>query len=322
MKRRRFILALAAVATSPPILAQPAPPFRIGWISNDRAGRTPFFNSFRGGMRDLGYAEGTNLIIDARWGEGSLERLQQLARELVQSRPDVIVTQGPAILAALAAGATMPVVFGFSGDPVEAGFVDSLARPGRNCTGVSFLSLELVGKRMELLKEAIPGLKRVAIIANPGHAGQQSELRASQTAGGALGIALAYFQVRSEAELDEALASVPKSRSEALVVFPDAFIMGFSSRIAAVAAETRIPAISGWAQFAQAGNLMSYGPNLRDCFRRLATFVDRIRKGARPADLPVELPTTVELVVNLKAAKALGVTMPQSLLVRADEVIQ
>ena len=187
---------------------------------------------------------------------------------------------------------------------------------------MSFLALELVGKRMELLKEVMPGLKRIAIIANPGHAGQQSELRASQSAAATLGLTLEYFQVRTEAELNNALAALPKSRSEASVVFPDAFTMAFSTQIAAAASATRIPAISGWAQFAEAGNLMSYGPNLGDCFRRLATYVDRIRKGAKPADLPVELPSTVELVINLKAARMLDVNVPQSVLLRANQVIR
>jgi len=175
---------------------------------------------------------------------------------------------------------------------------------------------------MELLKEVMPRLQRVAIIANPGHAGQQSELRESQRAAATLGLTLEYFQVRTEAELDKALAALPKVHSEASVVFPDAFTMGFSSQIATAAAATRIPAISGWAQFAEAGNLMSYGPNLGDCYRRLATYVDRILKGAKPADLPVELPTTVELVVNLKTARMLDVNIPPSVLLRADQVIR
>jgi putative tryptophan/tyrosine transport system substrate-binding protein len=247
--RRRLILTLAAAPAYCWFRsAQSAETFRVGWISLDRGGRnSSSYQSFRDGLRDLGYVDGANLVIDARWGEGSRERLAEVAGELIRSKPDVIVTQGPAIFPVLAAKDTIPIVFGFSGDPVDAGFVNSFARPGQNSTGVSFLALELVGKSMELLKEVMPGLKRVAIIANPGHAGQQSELRASQTAATTLGLTLEYFQVRTEAELDNALAALPKSRSEASVVFPDAFTMGFSAQIAAAASATRIPAISGWA---------------------------------------------------------------------------
>ena len=281
------------------------------------------FAAFREGLRDLGYVEGRNLIIDARWGEGSNERLEQLAVELVKSKPDVIVTQGgPATHPVIRAGATMPVVFGYSGDPVEAGVVSSLARPGRNFTGMTFLSFDLVGKRLELLKEVMPGLKRIAILANPQHPGEQGELRASQAAAKALGLSFQYFQAQNAAQLEDALAAILKSRSEAVDVFPDALMMRSRERIAEFATKNRIPAISGWAQFAEGGNLMSYGPNLRDVYRRLATYVDKIVKGAKPADLPVELPTTVELVVNLKTAKALGIKIPQSILVRADRVIE
>jgi ABC-type uncharacterized transport system substrate-binding protein len=322
--RRKLIVALLAGALLPRwAAAQQARVLRIGWLSNDRAENSPFFDAFRGGMRDLGYVEGRNLVIEARWGEGSSEWLDQLAVELVQLNPQIIVTQGgPATHPVMRAGATMPVVFGYSGDPVEGKVVDSLARPGRNFTGMSFLSLELVGKRMELLKEALPGLKRVAIIARPEHPGEQGELRTSVSVGKLLGLAIDYHQVRNEFELENAFTALLKSRSEAIVIFPDAFMMRHSEKIAAFAANNRVPAISGWAQFAERGNLLAYGPNLRDVFRRLATYVDKIAKGARPAELPVELPTTVELIVNLKSAKALGFKIPQSVLLRADRVIE
>jgi putative ABC transport system substrate-binding protein len=274
-------------------------------------------------MRDLRYVEGRNLIIDARWGEGSNERLAQLAVELVKSNPQLIVTQGgPATYPVVRAGATMPVVFGFSGDPVEGKLVESFAHPGRNLTGVSFLSLELVGKRMELLKEALPSLKRVAILANPQHPGEQGELHASQSAAKELGLALEYFQLPITAKLEDILPAIAKSRSEAIVVFPDAYMMGLSERIAEFAIKHRIPATSGWAQFAEGGNLMTYGPNLRDSFRRLATYVDKILKGAKPSDLPVELPMKLEFVINLKAAKQIGLTIPPNVLARADKVIK
>jgi putative ABC transport system substrate-binding protein len=322
-KRRRFLIAVTwgALATRLGVAAQDRV-LRLGWLSNDRAGASPFIDALRAGLRDHGYVEGHNLAIDARWGEGSAERLEQLAVELVRSNPQIIVTQGgPATHPVMRAGATMPVVFGYSGDPVEGGVVASLARPGRNFTGMSFLSLDLVGKRMELLKELLPTLRRVAILARPEHPGVQGELRASQQAAKSLGLAIDFHQVRSEAEIDDAFDVLPGAHSEAIVVFPDAFMMRYSEKIAAFAVKSRIPAISGWEQFAERGNVMTFGPNLRDVFRRLATYVDRIAKGANPADLPVELPMTVELVINLKAARAIGVTIPRSLLVRADRVI-
>lgn len=281
------------------------------------------FKAFREGLRELGYVEGRNLVIDAYWGEGSSERIEKLAVELVASKPDIIVTQGgPATHPVIRARATMPVVFGYSGDPVEAGVVSSLARPGSNFTGVSLLSFDLVGKRLELLKDVMPGLKQIAILTNPQHPGEQGELRASQAAAKALGLSFQYFQAENAAKLEDALAAILKSRSEAVDVFPDALMVRSSGRIAEFATKNRIPAISGWAQFAEGGNLMSYGPSLRDAYRRLATYVDKIAKGAKPADLPVERPTTVELVVNLKTARTLGIRIPQSILVRADRVIE
>jgi ABC-type uncharacterized transport system substrate-binding protein len=324
IRRRELLVALGAGALGPPPCAfgqQPAP-FRVGWISLDRADGSPFFEPFRGGLRDLGYVEGRNLAIDARWAEGSTERLDLIAAELVKSNPPVIVTHGAAIHPLRRAGATMPIVFGYSGDPVEAGLVESLARPGRNLTGVSFLSLELVGKRFELLKDVIPKLTRVAILANPEHPGELAELRTSQAAAKALGLTLEYFAVRSAPELEDALTAIPKARGEAVVVFPDAFTLRSRERIALFGLKHRIPVVSGWGQFADSGCLMTYGPNLRASYRRLATYVDRILKGAKPADLPVELPTSVELVVNMKTATALAIRIPEPVLARADRVIE
>jgi putative tryptophan/tyrosine transport system substrate-binding protein len=318
-----FALSVMILALSFPTQAQQPAPVRIGWISTDRGGNSPMFDAFRDGMRELGYVEGRNVIIEPHWGEGSNERLDRLAVELVKSNPRMIVTQGgPATYPVVRAGATMPIVFGFSGDPVEGKLVESFARPGRNLTGVSLMSLELVGKRMELLKEVIPALKRVAILANPQHPGEQGELHASQSAAKQLGLTVEYFQLPVTAKLDDTLIAVAKSRSGAIVVFPDAYLMRMSERIAEFAVKNRTPAISGWASFADEGNLMTYGPNLYDSYKRLAYYVDRILKGAKPADLPVELPMKFELVINLRAAKQLGLTISQSVLYRADKVIK
>ena len=322
--RRQFLVAMGGSALLSPLAAYAQQPgYRIGWLSNDKPADSPFFEAFRSGMRDLGYIEGRNLVIDARWGEGSPQRLDQLAVELVQSKPQIIVTQGgPATFPVVRAKAAMPVVFGFSGDPVEAKVVDSYARPGRNFTGTSYMSFELVGKRMEMLKEVIPGMKRVAIIANPHHPGEQGELRVSTAAAKSLGLMVDYFQVRNDAELESAFTAILKSRCDAIDAFPDAFVMRASGKIAAFSMKNRIPAISGWAQFADRGNLMSYGPNLRDSYRRLAIYVDKILKGAKPADLPIELPTTVEMVINMTTARVIGIKFPQTILVRADKVIE
>ncbi len=322
--RRELLVALGAGALGTPRYAgaQQPPPFRVGWLSLDRADGSPFFEPFRAGLRDLGWVEGRNLTIEARWAEGSRERLDLMAAELVTAKPHVIVTQGGALQPFRRVMTSIPIVFGYSGDPVEAGFVESLARPGRNLTGVSFLSLELVGKRIELLKDAMPKLTRVAILASPEHPGEQAELRASQAAAKALGLTLEYFPVRNDSELEQAIAAIPRTRSEAVVVFPDALTLRTRERIARFGLEQRMPIVSGWAQFADSGCLMAYGPNLRVSYRRLATYVDRILKGAKPAELPVELPTSVELVVNLKTAKALGFTIPPAVLARADRVIE
>jgi len=242
---------------------------------------------------------------------------------LVRSKPQVIVAQGgPALRPLMQARPTMPVVFSFSGDVLATGFIDSLARPGHNTTGVMFLSLDLVGKRIELLKEVMPGVKRVAIMANPEHPGDQAELQASQAAAKALGLTLQYFRASSPQELDVALAAISKSGNQAVVVFPDAISIRNRERIAAFSLAQRIPVVSGWAQYVESGSLMSYGPNLRESYRRLATYVDRIMKGANAGDIPVELPTTVELVINLKTAAALGITIPNSVLLRADTIIK
>ena len=324
--RRKLVIALGAGALAVPFgsfAQQQGKVWRIGWIAYGRSmGGSLGLGAFRAGLRDLGYVEGRNVSLVERWSDVNPAQATQLASELVGSKPDLIVTVAAAVFSIVRAGAKMPIVFAFSGDPVVGKLVDSFAHPGRNLTGLSFLSLDLVGKRMELIREALPAMKRVAIIANPQHPGQEAELVASQDAAKKLGLAIEYLQVRNASELETAFAVIQKSRSEAIVVFPDALTMSFSERVAEFSRQNRIPAISGWAHFAEEGNLMAYGPNFEDSFRRLATYVDKIIRGAKPADLPVELPTRFELVVNMKTAKALGIKIPNSILVRADKVIE
>jgi len=272
-------------------------------------------------MAALGYQPGERFDLDERWGENSRERLERLTREALALRPTVIVSQGPALQVVRPLAAGTPVVFGTSGDPVEMGIATSLARPGSNLTGVTFMSYALVGKRVELLHEIVPAVKRLAVVSNPDHGGDAKELAATREAATTLGLELSHYPAKNERELDSALSALAAARAEALVVHPDAMMVEQRSAIARFALERRLPVISGWAALAEGGNLMTYGPNLQECYRRLAYFVDRIVRGAKPADLPIELPSTVELVVNLKTAKALGITVPPALLLRADRVI-
>lgn len=319
--RRHFIGSIAVLAASC-AWAQSPRAVRIGWLSND-APNSPFYDAFREGMRNLGYVEGGNLTLEARFAAGSAAQMEKMAAELAAIKPQIIVTQGgPATYPMVNAKPAVPIVFGFSGDPVEAKLVDSFARPGGNYTGTSFMSFDLVGKRMELLKESLQGVKRVALLANPHHPGEQGEMKVSTAAARSLDLAVDYHPVRTEAELESAFAAIQKSRCDAIDAFPDAFTMRHADKIAAFTLKTRIPAISGWAQFVERGNLMSYGPDLRESYRRLATYVDKILKGAKPADLPIELPTSVEMVVNLKTARAIGLKLPNSILVRAQRTIE
>ena len=326
MKRRSFCRVLAVVAAIPvvPALGQASRTLRVAWVSLDRPGSvSPLLVAFRTGMAELGYSEGKDLVIDPWLAAGSIDRLQQMTGDILRSQPDVIVTQGGTALGPIVDATTnKPIVFSMSADPVDARIVASYARPGGNVTGITLFTAELTGKRMALLKEVLPSAKRVAIIANPAHPGEHRELENAQAAVAKLGLSLQHFPVQTEAELEAALAEVARSHFDAMLVFSDGFALDYAERIAIFSAQNRIPAIAGWTPFAQRGALISYGPVFADVYRRLATYVDRIHKGAKPGDLPIEQPTKLELVINLKSAKALGLKIPQSVLVRADELIQ
>lgn len=323
MKRRAICAAMLTVPLAVVARAQAARPVRIAWVSPDRANQpAPYLDAFLSGMRQLGYVEKRDIVIEPWWGEGSLERVERSVGDILASQPRVIVAGAGTVSAFVKAGVKIPVVFTFSGDPVEGKVVQSFAHPGGNATGISLFATDLIPKRVELLKELLPDVKRLAIIANPQHPGQFKELDAARAAAGRLAIAPHYLPVQTEAELEAALKSSAAAHDDAILAFADGFTMGFASRIAAFSVQSRIPAIDGWAFFAQQGNLMTYGPVVHDIYRRLAGYVDRILKGAKPADLPVELPAKVELVINLKTARALGLVVPQALIVRADEVIQ
>ena len=326
MDRRQFVAVLSGLVAAPGFArAQTQKSARIGyvgaWYSPSSAGA--LFDAFRQGMRELGYIEGQNLTIDVRWMElATPDEAARLTAELVRSKVDVLVAQGPAIPGVKAEAGSVPVVFGFSGDPVVAGFVTSLARPGGGLTGMTLLAVELAAKRVELLKEAAPRLSRVAVLVNPLHAGEDQELREAQTAAQRLGLTLQQLPVRTNAEVSAALDTLARERVDGVVALSNLLIMRQRNLIAEFAVKHRIPTISAWEDFAIDGNLMTYGPNLHDAWRRLATYVDKVLKGTRPADLPVEQPTKFQLVINLKTAKAIGLTIPPSLLIRADRIIE
>ena len=300
--------------------AQPVKVYRVAYIAA-ASGPSPFYEAFRQGLADLGYVDGRNIAIEYRSSEDRT-RLPALAEEIVRLKPDAIVTQGPSAFSISSATKTIPVVFGFSGDPVEAGFVASLARPGRNLTGMTFMALELAGKRLELLKEAAPKLARVAVVANRSHPGEQNELKQTTDAAQALKISLQYLSIKAPADFERAFDAIRKERPGGMLTFPDAFTLSRSEQLAGFAASARLPTMFGWKEYVEDGGLMSYGPNLNDSYRRLAQYVDKILKGAKPADLPVEQPTKFELVINLKTAKQIGLTIPPNVLARADRVIK
>jgi putative tryptophan/tyrosine transport system substrate-binding protein len=325
MTRRTLGLLLALALFMAPLAAdaqQPKKSPRIGFL--DFSPRSsPYYEGFREGLRELGYVEEQTIALEPRFAEGKPERLTDFAGELVRLNVDVITAVGGgSIHAAKSVTTTIPIVMGYSGDSVEAGFVESLARPGGNITGVSFFSSELAGKRLELLKAVVPEASRVAVLSNPAHPGEHIDWRETQVAARRLNIALQYVVVRGPRDFEDAFAQITAERADGLFVIPDALTLAHRGKIAEFAVKTRVPMMAAWSEFTKAGGLMSYGPNLRDSFRHAAVFVDKILKGAKPADLPVEQPTTFELVINLKTAQALGLTIPPSLLFQADEVIR
>jgi ABC-type uncharacterized transport system substrate-binding protein len=282
--------------------------------------------AFRQGLRDLGYVEGRNVMIEIRDAEGKLERLPALAAELVALKVDIILAAStPQAFAAKQATRTLPIVFAAADDAVGSGLVTSLARPGGNVTGLSFLAPELVGKRLEPLKQVVPGVTRVAVLWQPGGLGERTEqdqLKEADVAAQALGVRVQFVEAKGPADIDRAFSDMTRARAGALTVLTGVMLFGERRRLVDLAAKNRLPAVYGWRDAVNAGGLMSYGADLADLFRRAATHVDKILKGAKPGDLPIEQPTKFELVINLKTAKALGLTIPPSLLLRADQVIE
>ena len=299
---------------------------RVGYINPGYPSdpiRLRRFEAFRQGLRELGYVEGRNIAIESRWAEGNYDRYPAFAADLVRLKVHVIVTVGGAATkAAKQVTATIPIVMSLVTEPVESGLVSSLARPGGNVTGTSIMASDLAGKQFEMLKQAVPKASRVALLWNPANPGGAAQLREAKTAARALGLRLQALEARAPQEIDSAFAAMTRERADALVVLGDAILYNQRKQIAELAAKSRLPSASALREYAEAGGLIAYGTDSLDLERRSTAFVDKILKGAKPADLPVEQPTKFELVINLKTAKALGLTIPQSILVRADEVIQ
>jgi putative tryptophan/tyrosine transport system substrate-binding protein len=326
MRRREFIAVLGGAATALPInlrAAQAPRSAQIGFISGlDKSAATDFLNALRDGLAARGYTEPGTLKIEERFADYKPDRIPSLVQELEQERVDIIVTHAAATLPVATGQHHVPVVYELSADPPSLGLAADLAHPLHNATGISLMLVEMNGKRLELLHEIAPQITRVAVIANPLHSGMQLERIDFERKGKELGIAVSFFPTPNRAELDQALNRMADQSPQALVAFSDAFIVDNKNYIINFAMSRRLPVISGWAVMAENGALCTYGPRLVESYRRTAYFVDRILKGSTPAELPIERPTVFELVVNLNSAKTLGVTIPSSVIVRADRVIE
>jgi putative tryptophan/tyrosine transport system substrate-binding protein len=324
MKRREFITLLGGAAAASPLAArgQQMKLPTIGFLgASTPSNWTPWTAAFLQRMRELGWTEGRTVAIEYRWAEGRSERFTEIAAEFVRLKVDVIVTVGTAVAAAKQATSTIPIVFAIAVDPVGSGMVASLAHPGGNATGLSVQSTELAGKRIELLREVLPNLRRLAIIADVSYSGSVLEAAEVQAAARKVGLEVDVLEIRHAKDIVPAFEAL-KSGAEALYVCPDALVNANHARINTLALGARLPTVHPFREYLGAGGFMSYGVNNADMFRRAGDFVDKILKGTKPADLPVEQPTKFELVINLTTAKALGLKIPESFLLRADEVIE
>jgi putative tryptophan/tyrosine transport system substrate-binding protein len=319
-----LLLTILLLTAVPARAQQTGKVTRIGFlIASSPAAMAPRMDAFRQGLREIGYVEGKNIIIERRHAEGKSDRLPALAAELVSLKVDVIVTSGPtATRPAKGATSTIPIVMTFDDDPIGSGFVASLARPGGNITGLSTLSPEISGKQLEHLKEIVPRLGRVAVFGTSTREGTAQNLKGMELAAAAFGVKLQNVDVLDPKDIETGFRSASSGRADAILVLQSPVFNSYRAQIADLAVKSRLPAIYSGRQFAEDGGLMSYGVNISDLDRRAATYVDKILKGAKPADLPVEQPTKFELVINLKAAKQIGLTIPASVLARADKIIR
>lgn len=325
MNRRDFLASVVAVGTLAfnRAVQAAAKRTRIGWLTAQRASSlTPFIDVFRGGLAEFGYREGDNLEIEYRYGDDNLLRVAPLAAELVRKPVDLLVVQGAAVPLVYELKLPIPAVYVFSGDPVTAGFADSLAHPRGNMTGLTFMAAELNAKRLELLRDIIPDLRRIAIIANPEHPGSQIERTYSEETAQKLGLELEFHGTSTDDQLAAAFSMMDQHPPQAISLFADGFAIQYRQRIIDYATKHGAPVVSGWPVFARSGAICSYGPKLSESYRRLAYYVDRVLKGDQPSVLPIERPTKFETVVNLKTAKLLGLTVPDAIIASADELIQ
>jgi len=328
MNRRQLLMLLAGAITAARALrAEQKTVSVIGWLGlgTPQAGGTRYvLAAFRQGLGEADFVEGQNVAVEYRWAEGQYDRLPALAAELVGRAVDVIVSNGgePVAVAAKTATSSIPIVSGFGGDPVEAGLVASLARPGGNLTGFTLLSAELTAKRLELLSELVPRVGTVALLVDPNYPPSERIIRDAQEAAGEKGVSLKIMRAHTETEIDEAFSALAPLRGDALIVAASPSFGNRFDQFVTLAARHAVPAIYEWREFAEAGGLISYGTSLTGMWRQLGVYAGRILKGAKPADLPVQQPATFELVINLKTAKTLGLTVPPSILARADEVIE
>lgn len=324
MRRRDFLRLAGSVASTMalPALAKPELPLVVWFSYADETTAGSYFNALQKGLRERGLIDGQTIRFEAYFAQFSKERVKQMIPEIIVKNPAVVVVQGAAIKPMTQATKTIPLVIGTSGDIVVGKLVASLARPGGNVTGMQFMAIDYVGKRLELLKEINPKLKRVAIIADPGHAGETNERARTIAVADQLGIKVDYKPVTNPGELQAALDSLPGSGVEALVAFPDSITFGPRKRIADFALQHKLPNVSGWDAYADAGFLLIYGPSITAAWERMAYYVDRILKGTKPSDLPAETPSVIEMVINLKTAKALGIEVPEKVLLRANRLIE
>ena len=299
---------------------------RVGYLSpgsSDEPFRLRRLEAFRQGLRELGYVEGRSIILESRWAEGKYDRYPALLADLIRLKVQIIVAVGGnATQAARQATSTIPIVMSVVIDPLGSGLVSSLARPGGNVTGLSLMAPDLVGKQFDMLRQAVPESSRVAVLWNPGNPGSATQLREAEAAARILGVRLTRVEARRPEEITGAFAAIATARVSALLVLNDATLLNQRKQIAELAAKAHLPSISGMREYTEAGGLIAYGPDFLDLERRAATYVDKILKGAKPGELPVEQPTKFELLINLKTAKALGLTIPHRLLQWADEVIK
>jgi putative tryptophan/tyrosine transport system substrate-binding protein len=328
VKRRDFITLLGGAAAAWPLAAsaqQPAMPV-LGFVSfaqREATLQASWYQAFHDGLRELGWAPGRNLVIEYRFADNDPDRLAVLAHDLVRLKPDAIfVPTRPALPTVKEATTTIPIVFVSLGDPVAEGWVASLAKPGANLTGIAGLSPDLAGKRLELLRELVPSLSKVAVLWNPANSAEAAAVKATETAALSLGMSLIVERASNPSEIDRAIAAVTQSGAKSVVVLPDPMFLANRAQLVELIGKARLPAIYMETGFVAAGGLLSYGPNFTELFRRAAAYVDKILKGAKPGDLPVEQPTKFELVINLKTATTIGITPPTSILLRATEVIE